>query len=291
MRFACVLLIVAACDPGALSEDDGGADDDGGALDDGALESLSTDCTAARTVVCLGSRFDCSYAAARCDDVPRATDRVSKTTDFPLDGTGHVVEDSLGNPIGTTTAGARTTHLNWGQRRVLHGTRKVLAWAVPTDHGAMTGWINGTAIARDLSWMPSATAPDPGGTTSTWHLIESDDAPYRDSTGASLKVLPTCGAGRNATDYLARNGRVNLIFNLPGYSPALGSGTVDVYPIAAGLRFDRAEAQPSIARPLWSCASGAPVATKRVLRFLYGRVEGAPDRHGWMAEPALAPGP
>ena len=279
MRLAYVCILLAGC---------AGSVDGDGDIED-ATEALSSDCSTTRAVTCEDSSNDCSYAAKRCDPVPRALDRPSRSSNFPLDGSGHAVEDSLGNLLGRTTGSS--VHLNWGQRRVVNSTNKVLAWAAATDAGAVTGWINVSAIAHDLSWMPNAEAPDPGGATSDWHLVAADDAPYRDRTGASFKVRPDCGSGMNATDYLTRNGRDNLIFNLPGYdAPALGSGTMDLYPVAARSIFRRAEAQHSIGRPLWDCSSGSPHATGKELRFLYGTVEGAPNRHGWVAEPDVATG-
>jgi hypothetical protein len=173
---------------------------------------------------------------------------------------------------------------------VLHGTKKVLAFAVATDVGARTGWINESAIGRDLSFMPTVRGRDPGGSFSTWHLVPADNSPYLDSTGSSLKVVKTCGSGRNATDYLSRNGHANLIFNLPGHSPPLGSGTIDSYPNDTRMIFRRAQRQASIARPLYSCASGRPVKVSRTLRFLYGRMEGASTRFGWIAMPNVRPG-
>lgn len=277
------LLLLAGCAGCA-----GSIDDDDGAIED-ATAALSTDCATSRDVTCHDSPYDCSYAARRCDPVPRALDRPSRTPNFPLAGSGHAIEDSLGNILGRTTG--KSVRLNWGQRRTLNGTAKVLAFAAATDAGTISGWINADAIAHDLSWMPSAEAPDPGGGTSTWHLVASDDAPYRDATGASLKVRADCGSGMNATDYLTRNGRDNLIFNLPGYDdPPLGSGTMDVYPVAARLVFHRAEAQHSLGRPLFDCSTGTPRATGKTLRFLYGSVAGAASRHGWIAEPVVAPG-
>ncbi|HTE55004.1 MAG TPA: hypothetical protein VK698_29325 [Kofleriaceae bacterium] len=199
-----------------------------------------------------------------------------------------MLEDSLGDVIGTVTASS--TRLNFGQRRVLHGTPKVMAFAVGTDVGARSGWINESAIGRDLSFMPTVRGRDPGGSSSTWHLVVSDNSPYLDSAGNSLKVVKTCESGRNATDYLGRNGHVNLIFNLPGYSPALGSGTIDSYPNDTGIRFHRASAQHSIDRPLYSCASGSPRRVSRTLSFLYGTFEGASTRFGWVAMPNVRPG-
>ena len=278
MRWLALAMIVCSCD-GVVAEE--------GTDGDEAQTALSTNCAAARRVVCPDSQFNCSYAADECDPLPRALDRVSRTPLFPLAGSGHVLEDSLGNAIGTVTASA--VHLNWGQRRVdIHGTRKVLAFAAATDAGTFSGWINESAIARDLSWMPTAHAPDPSGTYSTWHLVASNDAPYRDSLGNSLKVLPKCAPGGNATDYLGRNGRANLIYNLPASSPALGSGTIDSYPNTAGLVFKRAQAQPSLDRPLYSCASGSPVRVAQTLRFLYGYIAPESNRHGWMAMPNLS---
>ena len=257
-----------------------------GAIDlDGFDEqALTGDCSTTRAVVCHDSPNNCSYAAKKCDPVPRALDRPSRSPDFPLRGTGHLIEDSLGNPLGRTVD--TSVHLNWGQRRVLHGTTKVLAWAARTDIGTFSGWINESAIAHDLSWMPTVHGRDPGGSTSSWKISGSNNAAFLDGKGNSLKVVESCDSGMNATDYLERNGRVNLIFNLPGYeSPALGSGTIDVFPI--GQTFYRAEAQHSLERPLWSCASGMPVRTSKTLKFLYGFVEAS--RPGWIAEPTLSP--
>src|SRR3954467_5468599 len=84
-------------------------------LDDSPVEdgeqALSTDCSTTRAVVCHDSPYNCSYAAKRCDPVPRALDRASRTSSFALAGSGHAIEDSLGNILGRTTAGS--VHLNW----------------------------------------------------------------------------------------------------------------------------------------------------------------------------------
>jgi hypothetical protein len=262
-----------------------------GAAEDGVdgVDAAAASCSAVRRIVCHESANNCSYPEAReCDPLPRALDRVSRTNLFPIAGTGHVLEDSLGEVIGVVTDSS--TRLNFGQRRILNGTRKVLAFAVGTTVGGRSGWINESAIARDLSFMPTVRGRDPGGSSSTWHIVVSDNSPYLDSNGQSLKVVRSCAAGRNATDYLGRNGHVNLIFNLPGYSPALGSGTIDSYPNDRRIVFHRAQAQHSLDRPLFSCASGSPVRTGRTLSFLYGTVEGASLRFGWMAMPNLRPG-
>jgi hypothetical protein len=283
-----------------IDEEDAALDEENAvgeeALEDGedadveaAAAAAGASCAEVRRTICHDSPNNCSYPEAReCDPLPRALDRVSRTSLFPIAGSGHVLEDSLGDVIGTVTS--RSTRLNWGQRRVLHGTRKVLAFAVGTDKGARSGWINESAIGRDLSFIPGVRGRDPGGTFSTWHIVASDNAPFLDSRGQSLKVVRTCGAGRNATDYLGRNGHVNLIFNLPGYDPPLGSGTMDSYPNDTRLRFRRAQNQQSIARPLFSCATGSPVRTSRTLSFLYGTVEGASTRFGWIAMPNVRPG-
>ncbi|MDB4968387.1 MAG: hypothetical protein JWN44_4076 [Myxococcales bacterium] len=254
--------------------------------------ALSTDCGTTRAVTCHDSPNNCSYPAKRCDPVPRALERASRTAEFALDGQpGHVIEDSLGNPLGSVAADVTSVHLNWGQRRTLHGASKVLAWAVRTDAGTVTGWINESALRHDISWMPSAEARNPGGAYAAWHVVDSDDTPYRDAGGSSLKVVESCEAGMNATDYLARNGRINLIYNLPGYdNPKLGSGTIDVYPIAARPVFQRADSQSSLGRPLFDCSSGRPVRSGKTLRFLYGHIQGVADRHGWIAQPNVAPG-
>jgi hypothetical protein len=262
-----------------------------GAAEDGedVIDAAAASCASVRSIVCHESSNNCSYPEAReCDPLPRALDRVSRTNRFPIVGSGHVIENSLGEVIGVVTDSS--TRLNFGQRRILNGTRKVMAFAVGTTVGGRSGWINESAIGRDLSFMPTVRGRDPGGSTSTWHIVVSDNSPYLDSNGQSLKVVRTCGAGRNATDYLGRNGHVNLIFNLPGYNPALGSGTIDSYPNDRRIRFRRAQSQRSIDRPLYNCATGRPVRTNRTLSFLYGTVEGASVRHGWMAMPNLRPG-
>jgi hypothetical protein len=278
-------------DEGALGESDatGQADsqqEDGVADDE---PNIAASCSVTRRKICHESDNNCSYPEAKeCDPVPRAFDRVGGTSLFPISGTGHVIEDSLGVQLGVVTD--TSTRLNFGQRRVLHGTTKVMAFSVATTVGGRTGWINESAIGRDLSFMPTVHGRDPGGTYSTWHIVESDNSPYLDSNGNSLKVVRTCGDGRNATDYLGRNGHVNVIFNLPGYDPALGSGTIDSYPNNTGIVFHRAQAQHSLDRPLYSCASGSPVRVTQTLSFLYGYVEGASTRRGWVAQPNLRTG-
>jgi len=291
-------LVAGACALDAESAEDEGTLEESGAIADGdeeqedgevADDALAASCSTPRQKVCHLSDNNCSYPQAmECDPLPRALDRVSRTNLFPINGTGHVLENSLGEVLGVVTD--TSTRLNFGQRRVLHSTGKVLAFAVATTNGTRTGWINESAIGRDLSFMPTVRGRNPGGSYSDWHIVASDNTPYLDANGNSLKVVRTCGPGRNATDYLNRNGHVNLIFNLPGHSPALGSGTIDSYPNTTRIRFHRAQAQQSLQRPLFSCASGSPVKVSRTLSFLYGRVEGASLRHGWMAQPNLRPG-
>ncbi len=287
---ACALDPESAEDEGTLEESGAIAGGDEEQEDgDAAEDTLAASCSTPRQKICHESDNNCSFPEAmECDPLPRALDRVSRTPELPINGTGHVLENSLGEVLGVVTE--PTTKLNWGQRRVLHSTGKVLAFAVATTNGTRTGWINESAIGRDLSFMPTVRGRDPGGSYSDWHIVASDNTPYLDSNGNSLKVVRTCGSGRNATDYLSRNGHVNLIFNLPGYSPALGSGTIDSYPNTTRIRFHRAQAQHSLDRPLYSCASGSPVRVSQTLSFLYGRVEGASLRHGWMAQPNLRPG-
>ena len=144
--------------------------------------------------------------------------------------------------LGHTTG--KSVHLNWGQRRTLHGTAKVLAWAAAVDTGVVTGWINVDAIAHDLSWMADATRA-----RSRRHDLGVARRPAERSAvsrqqGRVLEGRRRLRPGMNATDYLRRNDTFNLTFNLPGYSsPPLSSGTIDVYPFAANLGFARAEAR------------------------------------------------
>src|SRR5262245_58012378 len=119
MRLLLLSLLVSGCA--------GAVDDDGADQIEDATQALSTDCSTTRDVTCHGSPDDCSYAAKRCDPVPRALDRPSRTPNFPLDGSGHAIEDSLGNILGRTTG--KSVRLNWGQRRDLNNTPKVLAFA------------------------------------------------------------------------------------------------------------------------------------------------------------------
>jgi hypothetical protein len=298
LRILPLLALATACVAEvAPDETDGDEIEDGVAASDPDAPALTDEtdmleagsCSLPRTRVCHVTDNNCSYPGARrCDPLPRAFDRAGGSMYFPIAGTGHVLEDSTGAVIGTVTA--TSTRLNFGQRRLLHGTKKVLAFAVATTSGVRTGWINESAIGGDLSWMPNVHGRAPGGTFSEWHIAPSDNAPYLDGDGDSLKVVRTCGSGRNATDYLSRNGHANLIFNLPGHDPALGSGTIDSYPNDQRIVFERAQDQHSIERPLYSCRTGSPVKTSRTLRFVYGRVRGASTRYGWIALPNLRPG-
>jgi hypothetical protein len=271
------LLFAACADVG-----DAPGDLEDGTTDPEAEPIAASSCAIARDQVCHLTDNNCSYPGARhCDPLPRAFDRAGGSMYFPIRGSGHVLEDSLGEVIGTVTD--TETRLNFGQRRRLHGTEKVLAFAVATTAGTRTGWINESAIGRDLSWMPTVHGHDPGGDFSTWRIVPADNTPYED-----LKVVDDCGPGRNATDYLNRNGHTNVIFNLPGHEPPLGSGTIDSYPNDRAIHFHRARNQASIARPLYSCRTGSPVRVSRTLRFVYRYVEDG--RFGWMALPDLAPG-
>src|SRR5262249_26854305 len=138
MRWMALVALVCACDSeGAVGDD--------GAWGEPDQVPLSTHCSVARVVVCPDSPFNCRYPAAECDPLPRALDRVSRTPLFPVDGPGHVLEDSEGNVLGVVTD--LSVHLNWGQRRSdIHGTPKVLAFAAHTTAGTFSGWINESAI-------------------------------------------------------------------------------------------------------------------------------------------------
>lgn len=293
--FLGVVLFTACSGPGLAPEPAyGEASQEVAAVACASLPSL--DCTTPKSAVCeSGQPNNCQQPTKLCDPRPRTGRRDANSDCFDVVGTGHVMEDSLGNVIGTLTD--TQVHLNYGVRRSdIHSTDKVMVWAAQTTSGVLTGWVNASAIGQDLSFFPKLAPPNPGGTYSTWHVQVSDNSPYVDANGNSYKINPNvCGGGENATDYLGRaNGTVNLIWNLPATSPAMGSPTIDVFPNSTRLIFNRAQAQLSVSRPLYQpCSSSPPPSGKaQSLSFLYGylqTVNGTP-RWGWMAMPNLAPG-
>jgi hypothetical protein len=133
-----------------------------------------------------------------------------------------------------------------------------------------------------MNWLTEnyRPAPDPGGTYSDWYIVPSNNAPYE-----NLHVTSDCPANNMAVHYLGRDGRINLITNLPGK----GSPTKAVYPNTTGLNFKRAQVQHSVSMPLYDCSSGSAVRVAATLDFLYGYVQSG--HWGWIAMPNLSTTP
>ncbi|HYO59067.1 hypothetical protein [Archangium sp.] len=250
---------------------------------------------------CNDSAYNCYvYPKYVCDSV-RLTNRNTCGEYFNLNPGNWPMWDSSGNLLGYTATSS--IRVNTGIRAV-DGTAtlgRLMAWSVPLTNGTTrTGWLDTNAMAESTTGNYDTQPPNPGGSISLWHVVPSDNTPYLDRTGASLKVNPTCPAGgQNATDYLARNGSMNIIYNLPGTD--YGSPTEGVYPNNTNITFYRYyPSVTSVDRDLWDCSSGSPVLSTVKLKFIYGYmhekhvsrtgVTVIKTRRGWVALPNLAAG-
>jgi len=248
---------------------------------------------------CVDNAYNCYvYPKYVCDSV-RLTNRNTCGEYFNLNPGSWTLYDSSGNALGVITASQ--VRVNTGIRAVDGNATlgRLMAWSVPTTTGTRTGWLDTLAMAESTTGNYDTQPPDPGGSISLWHVVPSNNAPYLDRNGNSLKVNPTCVSGQNATDYLARNGNMNILYNLPGTD--YGSPTAGVYPNSTNITFYRYyPSVTSVDRNLWDCSSGSPVLSAQKLKFLYGYmyekhvsrtgVTVIKTRRGWVAYPNLAPG-
>jgi hypothetical protein len=245
---------------------------------------------------CADTSYNCYVSPRKRCDGARLTNRATCGQSFPLRQGAWTLFDSTGAPLGTVASSS--VMIQTGVRAVGANLGMVLAFATPTDHGSFSGWLSTEALAGPTYGNYDDQPSNPGGEVSLWHSVPSNNAPYLDAAGHSLKVRATCGEGRNATDYLGRSGNFNMTYNLPGTD--YGSVTVGLRKNTVAYNFYRYTRVHSVERPLWSCASGTPVATSVKLKFLYGRMwerhidrAGNPviiSRRGWVALPNLAPG-
>ncbi len=227
---------------------------------------------------------NCELGGMKCDPRPRLCNRNSKTLYFKTTSTANIY-DSLGNVMGTVAAGQQV-RINLGTRKTISTVSPnylAMAFSAPTNNGGISGWIRPDQLdagyTNIMNWLTQnyRPAPDPGGTYSDWYIIPSNNAPYE-----GLHITDNCPANNLAVHYLGRNGRINLITNLPGK----GSPTKAVYPNNTGLNFKRAQVQHSVSLPLYDCSSGSAVQVSTRLSFLYGYVQSG--HWGWIAMPNLS---
>ena len=139
---------------------------------------------------------------------------------------------------------------------------------------------------------PTPTRPIPAATRSTWHLVASDDAPYRDATGASLKVRRRLRPGHER-DRLpgAQRPRSTSSSTCPATpDPPLGSGTMDVYPVAARPRLLPRRVAALARSPAVRLLDGHAARDRRRRCASSTAPSRGARRHGWIAEPDVAPG-
>ena len=227
---------------------------------------------------------NCELGGMKCDPRPRLCNRNSRTLYFKTTSPANVY-DSLGNVMGTVATG-QNVRINLGTRKTISTVSSnylVMAFSAPTNNGGISGWIRPDQLdagyTNIMNWLTQnyRPAPDPGGTYSDWYIIPSNNAPYE-----GLHVTDNCAAGNMAVHYLGRNGRINLITNLPGK----GSPTKAIYPNNTGLNFKRAQVQHSVSLPLYNCSTGTAVRVSTTLNFLYGYVQSG--HFGWIAMPNLS---
>lgn len=230
---------------------------------------------------------NCELGGMKCDPRPRLCNRNTKTLYFTaMSPMG--VYDNHGALLGTVSTGTKL-RINLGTRRTISSVSSnymVMGFSVPTNNGAISGWIRPDQLdagyTNVMNWLTQnyRPAPDPGGTYSNWYIIPSNNAPYE-----GLHVTNDCPAGNMAVHYLGRNGRINLITNLPGK----GSPTKAVYPNTTRLNFKRAQVQHSVSMPLYNCSTGTAVRVSTTLNFVYGYVDSG--HFGWIALPNLTTTP
>ena len=314
MKMALLVVVVAGLSlaiGGCATEvapdlDEGaGADADAGLLDEIEGDGVSsTDCGCDEYFPeptrdnggCADSSYNCYVSPRKTCDSARLINRASCGEYFPLKSGAWTLFDSTGAALGTVTSSS--VKIQTGVRAVGANLGMVLAFATPTTGGTFSAWLSTDALAGPTYGNYDTVPENPGGEVSLWHSVPSNNAPYLDESGNSLKVRETCGDGRNATDYLGRSGHFNMVYNTPGTS--YGSVTVGLRKNTVAYNFYRYTRVHSIDRPLWSCATGTPKLTSTRLTFLYGRMwerhidrAGKPvviSRRGWVAMPNLAPG-
>jgi len=243
--------------------------------------------TGSASVDTYNSPNNCELGGMKCDPRPRLCNRNTKTYWFTAMAPMSVY-DNHGAVLGNVTTGTKL-RINLGTRRTIssvYPNYMVMGFSVPTNNGSISGWIRPDLLdagyTNITNWIGSnyRPAPDPGGTYSNWYIIPSNNAPYE-----GLHVTDSCPAGNMAVHYLGRNGRINLITNLPGK----GSPTKAVYPNTTRLNFKRAQVQHSVSMPLYNCSSGTAVRVSTTLDFVYGYVDSG--HFGWIALPNLTTTP
>ncbi|MFL5349460.1 MAG: hypothetical protein ACJ8AT_32065 [Hyalangium sp.] len=293
--------VLAACgagvqQPGEVKDSDALASTEQELTGDCTADWAANPCTVADTAACgtgsasvdsTNSPNNCELGGMKCDPRPRLCNRNTKTYWFTATGPLNVY-DSLGNVLGSVSTGTQF-RINLGTRQTVPSVSAnylAMGFSVPTNNGAISGLIRpdltDAGYTNVMSWLTQnyRPAPDPGGTYSNWYIIPSNNTPYE-----GLHVTTDCPANDMAVHYLGRNGRINLITNLPGK----GSPTKAVYPNTTGLNFKRAQAQHSVSLPLYDCTSGSAVKVSLTLDFLYGYVQSG--HWGWIAMPNLSTTP
>lgn len=311
---AALCLLLAACGSSSPATDEFGAPviagsevaQEGGERETGNVEQAACSGCSSQdpqpTLAnggCTDSAYNCYVYPKYVCDSTRLTNRTTCGEYFNLNPGSWTLYDSSGNALGVITD--TKVRVNTGIRAVDGAATlgRLMAWAVPTTTGARSGWLDTQAMAESTTGNYDTQPPNPGGDISLWHVVPSNNAPFLDKNGDSLKVNPTCVSGQNATDYLARNGNMNILYNIPGTD--YGSPTEGVYANNTNITFYRYyPSVTSVDRPLWDCSSGSPVKTSVQLKFLYGYmyekhvsrtgVTVIKTRRGWVAYANLAPG-
>lgn len=228
-----------------------------------------------------GNRYNCRPPDGDRGYAPRVYNPHTRSEYWPIAEGAHL-RDGMGNVRGLVASDR--VRVNLGMRKSIGGVTHVYAWTVELDSGIRaSGWVREGAL-RDASTlrrrMETLRLPNPGeGEYETdWIITGGDNARF-----APFKVTRDfTGGGREATDYLRRQGDVvNLIYNTPGRE--LGGYSVDTFPI--GTHFHRARGVNQITVPLYRPGSTRVSAE---MHFVYGFVwDGAERRYGWMAREAL----
>jgi hypothetical protein len=246
-----------------------------GVSDEDGDEPKTAEEESALQVAC-GGPFNCKLPNPDGNGTNRATNHHDGTLNFPIVSNVHL-RDGAGNVRGVVAR--RSVQVNYGQRKILAGSRHVYAFSTHLTSGlSASGWVREGALAQgNITYMPTVRGRDPGqgDYATTFTIVNGPLDTYR-GLKVGQNIAPDGGV--NATDYLGRTGGVvNLLYNLPGY----GGVSTDSFPL--GTQFHRSHGVSEVAIPLYHPESSVRVGH---LNFVYGHVGG---RYGWIARDALDP--
>jgi hypothetical protein len=260
----------------------------------GNLEAASTvepDCNTRYAI----SAYNCGVRKRDCDG-QRLTNRNAAWTEsreyHPVALNGyHNIKDGGGGHMGWLNT--TRVRINYGQAKNINNVQHFYVWAVSTDVGSRSGWLDYRAFS---DWACLSTYfhernhhTPANGAEQAYTLVPANNAAWLDAYGNALNIQasqPCSGSEANVTHYLARPGNlVNLSWVIPGFD--LGTFSNETVRNDQNVPFYRYTSIGAISIPLYYCMNGSASQGQnsgRTLSFYYGRIGGV---RGWMATPNL----